>query len=329
MSARELRLLSVVAPMLNEEGLAAEFCARVATAVGDLPYEIVVVDDGSSDATAAILDEIADRDARVRVIHLSRPFGHQMALTAGLDHARGDAVVTIDGDLQDPPELIPELVERWRAGADLVLAKRRAREGETRFKLATARWFYSLMGRLAQVDLEPNAGDFRLFDRAPLDALLRLRERSRFLRGMSAWVGFRRDVVEYDRAARPAGETKFRLGRMLRFAIDGVTSFSNFPLQIAALAGCVCALIAMLGLPLTIVARYSGIYERGVPSLLFVVLLIGGIQLLALGMIGEYLGRIYDEVKQRPLYVVSRARNLDPEEGAAAALAGVERRGEP
>ena len=329
MSARELRLLSVVAPMLNEEGLAAEFCARVATALGNLPYEIVVVDDGSSDATPAILDELAERDARIRVLHLSRPFGHQLALTAGLDHARGDAVVMIDGDLQDPPELIPDLIARWREGADIVIAKRREREGETRFKLATARWFYSLMGRLAQVDLEPNAGDFRLFDRAPLDALLRLRERSRFLRGMSSWVGFRRDVVEYDRSARSSGETKFPIGRMLRFALDGITSFSNFPLQLAALAGFACALVALLGLPLTIVARYSGIYERGVPSLLFAVLLIGGIQLLALGLIGEYLGRIYDEVKQRPLYVVSSARNVDRDEGAAAALAGVERRDEP
>jgi polyisoprenyl-phosphate glycosyltransferase len=326
MSARELRLLSVVAPMLDEEGLAAEFCGRVAASLGDLPYELVIVDDGSSDATPAILDELAGRDPRIRVLHLSRPFGHQMAITAGLDHARGDAVVTIDGDLQDPPELIPELLAGWREGADIVVAKRRRRAGETRFKLATARWFYTLMGRLAQIDLEPNAGDFRLFDRAPLDALLRLRERSRFLRGMSSWVGFTRAVVEYDRDPRAAGRTKYPIGRMLRFALDGVTSFSNFPLQLAALAGFVCALVALLGLPLTIVARYSGIYERGVPSLLFAVLLIGGIQLLALGMIGEYLGRIYDEVKQRPLYVVARAQNLDPEAGAAAALAWVDPR---
>ena len=207
-----------------------------------------------------------------------------------------------------------------------MVAKRRSRSGETRFKIATARWFYAIMGRLAQVDLEPGAGDFRLIDRAPLDALLRLRERSRFLRGMSSWVGFSRAVVEYDRDARSAGETKYPLRKMLRFALDGLTSFSNFPLQLAALAGFACAALALLGLPLTIVARYSGIYERGVPSLLFAVLLIGGIQLLALGMLGEYLGRIYDEVKQRPLYVISRTQNLDPEEGAAAALAGVERR---
>src|SRR5215212_3508536 len=318
MSARELRLLSVVAPMLNEEGLAAEFCERTTAALGDLPFEVVVVDDGSSDTTAAILDERADADPRIRVLHLSRPFGHQMALTAGLDHARGDAVVMIDGDLQDPPELIPDLVERWRDGADIVVAKRRVREGETRFKIATARWFYALMGRLAQVELEPNAGDFRLFDRRPLDALLQLRERSRFLRGMSSWVGFRRDIVEYDRGARQAGDTKFSLGRMLRFALDGLTSFSNFPLQLAALAGFACATVALLLLPLTVVARYAGIYERGVPSLLFFVLLIGGIQLIALGMIGEYLGRIYDEVKQRPLYVVARSRNLEGGQGARA-----------
>jgi polyisoprenyl-phosphate glycosyltransferase len=184
-------------------------------------------------------------------------------------------------------------------------------------KLATARWFYAVIGRLAQVELEPNAGDFRLFDRRPLDALLGMRERSRFLRGMSSWVGFRRDVVEYDRAARSSGRTKFPLGRMIRFALDGLTSFSNFPLQLSALAGFACAAIALLLLPLTIVARYTGIYERGVPSLLFVILLIGGIQLIALGMIGEYLGRIYDEVKQRPLYVVARARNLGPERGAS------------
>jgi len=325
---RELRLLSVVAPMLDEEELAREFCERVGSALEAVPHELIVVDDGSTDGTAEILDEVAARDPRVRVLHLSRPFGHQMAITAGLDHAAGDVVVMIDGDLQDPPEVIGELVDRWREGADIVVAKRRARAGETRLKLMTARWFYAVIGRLAQVDLEPNAGDFRLFDRAPLDALLRLRERSRFLRGMSSWVGFRRAVVEYDRAARPAGETKFPLGRMLRFALDGITSFSNFPLQVSALAGFACAAVALFLLPLTIVARYTGIYERGVPSLLFAVLLIGGIQLLALGMIGEYLGRIYDEVKQRPLYVVARAENVDPDEGATAAARGLERRGE-
>ena len=323
MPTRELRLLSVVAPMLNEEAVAREFHRRVTAALEGLPFELIVVDDGSSDGTPAILDELAAADPRLRVLHLSRPFGHQLALTAGLDHAAGDAVVTIDADLQDPPELIPELVARWREGADIVVAKRRVREGETRFKLATARGFYALAGRLAQVDLDRDAGDFRLFDRAPLDALLALRERSRYLRGLSAWVGFRRDVVEYDRAGREGGQTKYPLRKMVRFALDGITSFSHAPLQLATLLGFAMAAIALIGVPLTIVARYSGIYERGVPSVLFAVLLIGGIQLVTLGLIGEYVGRIYDEVKQRPLYVVASSRNVDREAGAGAVAAAV------
>ena len=322
MGMRELRLLSVVAPMLDEQELAREFHRRVSAALERVPFELVIVDDGSSDSTPGILDEIAAADGRVRVLHLSRPFGHQLALTAGLDHAAGDVVVTIDADLQDPPELIPELLERWRAGADIVVAKRRVRAGETRFKLATASAFYRVAGKLAQVDLDRDAGDFRLFDRAPLDALLSLRERSRYLRGLSAWVGFRRDVVEYDREARGAGETKYPLRRMVRFALDGVTSFSHVPLQLATLLGFAMAAIALIGVPLTIVARYAGIYERGVPSVLFAVLLIGGIQLVTLGLIGEYVGRIYDEVKQRPLYVVREARNVDADAGARAVVRG-------
>jgi polyisoprenyl-phosphate glycosyltransferase len=312
--ARELHLLSVVAPMLDEEALASAFHARVAVALGEIPFELVVVDDGSRDRTPEILDRIASRDPRVRVLHLSRPFGHQLALTAGLDHARGDAVVLIDGDLQDPPEVIPQLVERWREGIDVVVAKRRVRSGETRFKLLTARGFYALMGRLAQVPLEPNAGDFRLLDRQVVDALGGLRERNRFLRGMTAWVGFESAVVEYDREARAGGATKFPLRRMVRFAWDGISSFSHVPLQIATLLGFFFALVALALLPLTVVARYAGIYERGVPSLLFIILLIGGIQLMTLGVIGEYVGRIYDEVKRRPLYVVRKHVGGAPED---------------
>ena len=300
--------------MLNEEGLAAEFCARVAAALADLPFEIVVVDDGSTDATPAILDELAEADPRIRVLHLSRPFGHQMALTAGLDHARGDAVVMIDADLQDPPELIPELLERWREGADIVVAKRREREGETRFKLATARWFYALMGRLAQVELEPNAGDFRLFDRGPLDALLRA-ARAQALPARDELVGRLPRATSSSttaprapparRSSRSAQDAALRARRRRRRSRTSRSSSRRSPASSARS-------LALLGLPLTIVARYSGIYERGVPSLLFAVLLIGGIQLMALGLIGEYLGRIYDEVKRRPLYVVARARNSTP-----------------
>jgi dolichol-phosphate mannosyltransferase len=300
--------------MCNEGSGVNAFVDRTRAALHDVPFELIVVDDGSTDDTLARLRLAAAEDRRIRIVSLARNFGHQTALTAGLDAVRGDVAVTIDGDLQDPPEVIPDLLQSWRDGADIVIAKRRTREGETRLKLATARWFYAIIGRLAQIELEPDAGDFRLFDRAPLDALLRMRERSRFLRGMSSWVGFRRDVIHYDRAARGAGETKFPVGRMLRFALDGLTSFSNFPLQLAALAGFACATIALVLLPLTIVARYTGIYERGVPSLLFAVLLIGGIQLITVGIIGEYVGRIYDEVKKRPLYIVRERFNFEPSE---------------
>ena len=309
---RELRLLSVVAPMLDEEALAAEFHRRMTSALEGLEYELIVVDDGSTDATPEILADLASRDPRLRVLRLSRRFGHQLALTAGLDAARGDAVVMLDGDLQDPPEVIGQLLARWREGADVVAGRRVRREGERRLKLATARWFYRVIGRLAQLDLEPDAGDFHLLDRRALDALLEMRERARYLRGMTAWVGFEQATVEYDRATRPAGETKYPLRRMIRFALDGLSSFSHFPLQLATYAGITCSVLAFLGLPLTVVARYSGIYERGVPSLLFVVLFIGGLQLLTLGVIGEYIGRIYDEVKRRPLYVVAERHNAPP-----------------
>jgi polyisoprenyl-phosphate glycosyltransferase len=324
-SSRKLGLLSVVAPMLDESEVAREFCRRVGEALAGIEYELIVVDDGSTDGTAELLDELAAADDRLQVVHLSRTFGHQLALTAGLDLARGDAAVMMDADLQDPPEVIPKLIEAWRDGSNVVIARRRHRPGESRFKLLSARWFYAVMGRLAQVTLEPDAGDFRLLDRQALEALRSLRERSRFLRGMTAWVGFRQVAVEYDREPRVAGSTKFPLRRMLRFAVDGVASFSHFPLQIATIVGLVTTAAAFIGLPLTVVARYTGIYERGVPSVLFAVLFIGGIQLMTLGLIGEYVGRIYEEVKRRPLYVVrdaGRASGPSPEADGGCAAQG-------
>jgi dolichol-phosphate mannosyltransferase len=243
-------------------------------------------------------------------VTLSRNFGHQAALSAGLDHAVGDAVVMIDSDLQDPPEVILEMLDRWREGADVVYGVRRARAGETTAKLATARWFYALFSKLAQVDLTPNAGDFRLMDRRALDALLKLPERNRFLRGMTVWVGFTQTAVAYDRDARHAGETKYTWRRMIRFAFDAITSFSYAPLQLATLFGFACAFLAFAMIPLVIVAKFYDQFALGVPTTLVLVLLLGGIQLICTGLIGEYIGRIYDEVKGRPLYVVRARRNV-------------------
>jgi polyisoprenyl-phosphate glycosyltransferase len=242
-----------------------------------------------------------------------------MALTAGLDHASGDAIAMIDSDLQDPPELIPELLHHWRAGIDVVYAVRESRAGETRFKLLTAGWFYRLFRRTSGIDLAPQAGDFRLLDRRAADALTSMRERDRFLRGLSTWIGFTQLAVPYAREARQAGKTKYTLRRMLRFSLDALFSFSSAPLQLATLLGFLCSGVAFLGLPLVVVARITGIYVPGVSTILFVVLLLGGIQLITVGIIGEYVGRIYDEVKRRPLYLVRHRVNVaDPGRGDVA-----------
>jgi dolichol-phosphate mannosyltransferase len=308
--ARTLGLLSVVAPVYNEDELIDEFYARVGTALDGLDYELVLVDDGSSDGTAAALGRIADADPRVKVVYLSRNFGHQTALTAGLDHARGDAVVMLDADLQDPPELITRMLDHWRTGCDVVYAVREQREGESVFKLATARWFYKLFDVLAQVDLEHNSGDFRLLDRRALDALLSMRERNRFLRGMTVWVGYTQAAVPYRRDPRYAGETKYTLSKMLRFSLDAISSFSHRPLQLATLFGFIISLVAFIAIPVVIALRLGGSYLPGFSSVTIAVLLLGGIELLAIGLIGEYVGRIYDEVKGRPLYLVRSRRNM-------------------
>src|SRR3954447_4561632 len=293
---RTLGLLSVVTPMHDEQDNVRPLYDRLAAALDGLEWELVVTDDGSADATGARLAELAAADERVKVITLSRNFGHQPAITAGLEHARGDAVVMIDADLQDPPELIPDMLARWRDGADVVYAVRQSREGETRVKIATAHVFYRLMARLAQIELPVDAGDFRLMDRRALEALLSMPERSRFLRGMTVWIGFTQTAVPYQRAARTAGETKFSLRRMLRFSFDAISSFSYFPLQLATVLGFIISAFAFLAIPLTVVARLRGIFVPGISSTLVVVLLLGGIQLITLGVVGEYVGRIFEEV---------------------------------
>ena len=306
---RTPKLLSIVAPVYDEQELVEQFVSRACAAAADYDFELVMVNDGSSDATPELLDRIASVDPRVRVIHLSRNFGHQAALTAGLEHATGDVVAMIDGDLQDPPELIPEMVAQWSQGADVVYAVRRQRDGESAFKLATASWFYKLFDKLAQVDLEANSGDFRLLDRRALDALLAMTERSRFLRGMTVWVGFNQTAVPYERDGRHAGETKYTVRRMLRFSLDAITSFSHLPLQLATYAGILSAGVAFIAIPVVIALRVFDSYLPGFGSITIAILLLGGIQLIALGVIGEYVGRIYDEVKHRPLYIVREERN--------------------
>jgi polyisoprenyl-phosphate glycosyltransferase len=307
---RSLALLSVVAPIYNEEGTIGEFYARVCAALEGLPFELVLVDDGSTDGSAVKLDQLAAGDPRVRVVYLSRNFGHQTALTAGLDHARGDAVVMLDADLQDPPELILRMLDHWRAGCDVVYAVREQREGESRFKLTTAAWFYRLFDKLGQVELQHNSGDFRLLDRAPLDALLSMRERNRFLRGMTVWVGYTQAAVPYRRDPRYAGKTKYTMSKMVRFSLDAISSFSHRPLQLATLLGFMISGLAFIAIPVVVVLRILGSYLPGFGAITIAVLLLGGIQLIALGIIGEYIGRIYDEVKGRPLYLVRSRKNV-------------------
>jgi polyisoprenyl-phosphate glycosyltransferase len=308
---RSLGLLSVVAPMYNEEGTLEAFYERVCSALADVPFELIAVNDGSSDSTAALLSRLADDDPRLRVISLSRNFGHQAALTAGLDHARGDAVAMLDADLQDPPELIPKMLHHWREGSDVVYAVRVQRPGEPWFRARATKWFYKLFGRISEVEYLSDAGDFRLLDRRALDALSGMRERNRFLRGMSVWLGFTQTAVPYDRDVRYAGETHYPFRKLVGLAIDGLSSFSRAPLRFAAVIGFAVSALAFIGIPTAAILRLVGAYKvQGVASLTLLILALGGIQLVTLGIIGEYLGRIYDEVKRRPLYIVRERLNF-------------------
>jgi glycosyltransferase involved in cell wall biosynthesis len=304
---------SLVVPAYNEEGVIRELATRLTEVMDALDgdAEAILVDDGSRDRTYELMVAAAQEDPRIRVLHLSRPFGHQMAITAGLDHARGDAVVMIDGDLQDPPEVILELAARWREGYDIVYAVREIREGETRFKRATASWFYRAFNRISEVQVPVDAGDFRLVDRRALDVFNSMRESNRFVRGMFAWIGLRQTGVVYTRHERFAGETKYPLRKMLRFAATGVISFSSAPLRAALNLGFFVSFVAFaLGI-WSLIVKLTGFYNvPGWTSIVVVTTFIGGIQLIVLGVIGEYIGDIHAEVKRRPLYVVSELENF-------------------
>jgi dolichol-phosphate mannosyltransferase len=269
-------------------------------------FEIVYVDDGSTDASPEILRELQALDERIRVVRFSRNFGHQMAITAGLEHAAGDAVAIIDADLQDPPEVLADFVAKWMEGFQVVYGVRTERDGETAFKLWTAKIFYRAIGKLSDTEIPLDTGDFRLMDRRVVDALLAMPERDRFVRGMVSWLGFSQAAVPYRRAARAAGVTKFSVFKMVKFATDGIVSFSILPLRLATWVGFAASGIAILGIVVTVIERLIGMegLVKGWASILVAILFIGGVQLICLGIIGEYVGRIYGESKRRPLYVV-------------------------
>ena len=309
---------SVVAPVWNEVATIPLFydrCRQVLDSLGGT-WEIVLVDDGSRDGSREAMRQLCEADPRVRALIFSRNFGHQIAITAGLDHARGDAVVVIDSDLQDPPEVIAEMVDRWREGFQVVYAQRSARAGETWFKRVTASAFYRLIRQIASVDIPLDTGDFRLMDRVAADALRSMREHHRFVRGMAAWIGYRTTAVMYSRAARHAGETKYPFRKMARLAVDGITNFSYLPLQLATYAGFFVAGLSLIGILAAVIVRvFLGHELTGQATTLVSVLFLGGIQLIFLGVIGEYLGRIYDEVKGRPLYLLDHCFNVHPVPG--------------
>lgn len=304
---------SIVAPVFNEQELLPEFYRRAVAAMEQLgePFELVLINDGSRDRTLAIMRELNEADPRVKVINFSRNFGHQLAITAGIDYARGDAVVVIDSDLQDPPEVIPSLIAEWKNGNQVVFAVRTEREGETAFKKATATLFYRTIRNITNVDIPVDTGDFRLMDRRVVNVLKQMREQKRFMRGLSVWVGFKQTGVGYKRDARKAGETKYPLRKMLKFAMDGITAFSYLPLQMATYTGFVIAVLGLIGIIAVILLRLLGAELAGQATTLVAVLFMGGVQLVCIGIIGEYLGRIYDEVKRRPLYIVAEELGFD------------------
>src|SRR6266496_1084574 len=301
----EQPVYSIIAPVFNEEETLPHFYRRVVDVMEGIgeSFELVLINDGSSDGSFLRMQDLHQRDPRVRVIDFSRNFGHQIAISAGLDHARGRAVIIIDADLQDPPEVIPELIKHWKGGAEVVYAQRSRRKGETRFKLLTAAAFYWLIARITSVNIPHDTGDFRLLDRRVVDALVKMREHHRFMRGLSAWVGFRQEAVFYERHERFAGKTKYTLRKMIRFSADAITSFSHVPLELATSFGFVLAGISLIGILVATILRIFTGAIVGQASTLILVLFLGGIQLIFLGIIGEYLGRIYDEVRARPLYI--------------------------
>ncbi len=307
-------LLSVVVPLYNEEQVISEMYSRLRSVLelNGVDYEVVLINDGSRDRTEELAKALCRKDPRVKLITFSRNFGHQIAVTAGLDRAAGQAVVVIDADLQDPPEVIVEMIRKWREGCHVVYGARVKRKGESLFKRLTAAAYYRLIRRLTKVDIPVDTGDFRLMDRQVVDQLLVMREQHRFVRGMVSWIGFKQEKVEYVREGRFAGETKYPFRKMVRFAIDGILSFSEIPLKISSVFGLLCAALsfALIVYGLIVKLFYPDHAIAGWASVFVAVLFLGGVQLMCVGILGEYLGRVYDEIKGRPLYIVREEVNF-------------------
>jgi polyisoprenyl-phosphate glycosyltransferase len=318
--------ISAVVPVFNEEGSLGELHRRITSVLGalDVPYELVLVDDGSRDRTTAIIAELCADDARVRAVHFSRNFGHQAALAAGLQHASGRAVIVLDADLQDPPELIPELLAHWRNGYQVVYAQRRKREREGLVKRGAAFLFYRILSRITRFEIPADTGDFCLMDRTVVDLLNAMPERNRYVRGLRAWVGFRQTAVPFDRPPRYAGEPKYTFGGSFGLALNGILALSKFPLRVATYFGLAVSLASFVLGIWYVVQRLAGRADlvRGWASIVVIVLFLGGVQLLTIGIIGEYLSRIYDEVKQRPLYVVRERIGFESPAGEMARADG-------
>ncbi len=298
---------SIIAPVYNESESLPELCKCITEVMGQTneEWELILIDDGSTDGSTGAIREMAKTDSHIRPVIFARNFGHQIAVTAGLDYSRGDAVVIIDADLQDPPEMILEMIKKWQEGYEVVYAVRADREGETWFKRTTAALFYRVIFRITDVKIPLDTGDFRLLDRKVVNVMNRMRERHRFLRGMAAWVGFKQIGLPYKRAARYAGVTKYPFRKMLQLALNAITSFSYFPLQVATYIGFISAGISIIAIPFVIFERLTGSQAFiGQATTLIAVLFLGGVQLISLGILGEYIGRIYDESKGRPLYIV-------------------------
>lgn len=310
------KILSIVIPMYNEELVINECYKRIKEVLDSLinmDYEIIFVNDGSKDDTLKLLNEITLNDRRAKVIDFSRNFGHQLAVTAGLYNSKGDAVVIIDSDLQDPPEIIIEMVKKWNEGFEVVYGKRNIRSGESKFKLLTAKYFYKFLSFMSNIDIPKDTGDFRLIDRKVVEAFKVMPERNRFIRGMISWVGFNQTYVEYNRDERFAGQTKYPFRKMIRFATDGIVSFSTKPLKIISLCGVGTMILSLILFVYVVISKLFYDTSLGWASLMVTILFLGGVQIFALGIIGEYIARIYDESKNRPLYLIKNKINFDKE----------------